>query len=643
MNRALISVPIWLLIAAFLTGLFLVPQSAKADTAGHHDANEITEWQILWESENLTVEQVNSLSDNEGWITVQAGGEYPALPSGVKSAWLKFKLPAELPWTRPALLLDTLFSRDITLYIQDKKVFEAGRSYPFERSKYIIPVSHDESNKTVIMRLEAFSEKIGLHDSVKLGDHQHLTRTYMKDGWIDLILGSSLVLLAVFLYLSVLFTNRSLFSEWGALGTVILTVGIMLFHNSPFLHNYYTEIGLYVYYSFDIASSLLMPALFLLFEKILGSGPKGLIKTFRKIHTYLAAGYIGCMLTGIWLEAFNTIYVTVGSLVFALSILISVLLLIYSLYRYCKQSNREAVLLSSAFSFFALLVIGEMIWYFVSGRLYEMFLWKIGILVIIASLIIAMVRSALHNYNQMMKYSNQLEVFNNDLQRSEKIEMISQLAASVAHEVRNPLQVTRGFLQLLGERTAHDKEKRYMRLAIDELDRAAEIITDFLTFAKPGVELHSSLNLSEEIQQIKAILLPLVTMQGGILSVPVQEDVYVRGNSSKFKQAIINIIKNSIEALGDDGQITIQVKKTADGKKVALTIEDNGEGMEAEDLKHLGEPYYSKKTKGTGLGLMVTYRIIEAMNGEITYQSQIGKGTQVCIVFPSAINNADAV
>ena len=113
-------------------------------------------------------------------------------------------------------------------------------------------------------------------------------------------------------------------------------------------------------------------------------------------------------------------------------------------------------------------------------------------------------------------------------------------------------------------------------------------------------------------------------------------DLFVRGNTSKLKQALINIIKNSIEALGDEGVIDIQAYENKEENQVLIRIRDNGEGMTEADLKRLGEPYYSKKTKGTGLGLMVTFRIIEVMQGEIIFNSTKGVGTEVIIYFPAS-------
>ncbi|WP_240647716.1 sensor histidine kinase [Paenibacillus nanensis] len=631
-----------LFIAAVVTGLLLAPQSSSAaDSEG--DADRITKWQMLWEQpgDERSIEQVEALGD-ESWLTVHAGRKYPNAPDGVTSAWLRIELP-ELPQMRSAIYMEKLLAKNIQVFVNHKLVYEHSRVYPYYLNQLIVPIESDEAGASVFLHIRSATERLGLQESIAIGEYQHLLKKFMNNGIFDVILGSSLILIGLFMSVSVVLFNRSLFPEWNSLSIIIISIGFMLIAYSPFLHSNYSQYGRIVYYSFDVASSVLLPSLFYFFEKVFGKGPRGLIRIFRILHTYLAFVFLGCMLCGIWLPKVYDIYLLFGTPLFALSFICSIVVLVIFLIQFCRQSNKDAIILTSGFSLFAFIGVGEMVWYFINSRNYQFFYWKVGVILFIISLIVILVRKVTENYRQMIKYSKQLEIFNNELQRSEKIEMISQLAASVAHEVRNPLQVTRGFLQLLGDRAAPDKNKTYMNLAISELDRASEIITDFLTFAKPGVDLTTYLNLSEEIHQIKAIVMPLISMQGGVLRVQVQEHIYIRGNSSKLKQALINMIKNSIEALGENGQISIRAERLDHSNKILICIEDNGEGIEPEDLKRLGEPYYSKKTKGTGLGLMVTYRIIEAMQGEITYESEKGRGTKAYISIPAAMESADAI
>ncbi len=140
------------------------------------------------------------------------------------------------------------------------------------------------------------------------------------------------------------------------------------------------------------------------------------------------------------------------------------------------------------------------------------------------------------------------------------------------------------------------------------------------------------LELDDEMRKIEAMMKPLTTMQGGTMHFSIQNDLLIYGNSSKFKQAFINIIKNSIEAIEGDG--LIEVYAYSNRQMAVIHIKDNGEGMEEEEISKLGVPYFSTKTKGTGLGLMVTFRIIEVMQGTLEFRSKKGKGTEAIIRFP---------
>lgn len=474
-----------------------------------------------------------------------------------------------------------------------------------------------------------------LQGDITLSEFQHLEN--MKYGIMDVILGAALILIALGMLLCFLFIKKSYLSAGKSLTIFILAVGMMILTYSPFMNILYPKLDVTAYNLFDMASTLLMPSIFIFFERVFGKGPFQLIHRFRKLQVGFALVNISFFIVGLLFSNIRNWYSVYGAIAFAVFIVISNIFLVILLIIYCKQKNKEAIILSAGFGLFAFIGMMELIWFLIKEMDYYMFLWKWGILSFIGALVIILARRSIHNYEQVVQYSKQMEIFNNELQRSEKMDIISQLAASVAHEVRNPLQVTRGFLQIIGEKATDDKDKTFMVLAINELDRASEIITDFLTFAKPQLEQTTILNIGEELQQIEGILVPLATMQGGIITVDLASELYVRGNSSKFKQALINLIKNSIEALGQDGTIHIHAYEDKGSKSVVIRIKDNGEGMNEADLKRLGEPYYSKKTKGTGLGLMVTFRIIEVMKGSLRFISKKGIGTEAIIHFPKEI------
>jgi signal transduction histidine kinase len=384
---------------------------------------------------------------------------------------------------------------------------------------------------------------------------------------------------------------------------------------------------------FDVSLALFLPALTYFFEKIFDDGKYKLIRWFRKFQVLYSIFSITFMLINLLSDyRFNKAYFF-GSVTVLGFIMISQFILIIGLsIILVLRGNKEAVIFSSGFALLAFMSTLDLIYFYASSQEYQFSLWKWGVVGFIIALIVILGRRFAINQEHMINYSKELEFYNHQLQLSEKMEIISSLAASVAHEVRNPLQVTRGFLQLIAART-DDKNKEYMGIAIEELDRASVIITDFLTFAKPQLDDLVDLNVSKEINQIEGIIVPLATLHGGRITVSVPNDLYIKGNSSKLKQVLINIIKNSIEAFQVDGQIHIWAYDKND--EVYIHIKDNGEGIEPAQLIKLGEPYYSTKSKGTGLGLMITFRIIEIMKGHIEFQSQRYIGTEVIIRFPS--------
>jgi two-component system sporulation sensor kinase B len=224
-----------------------------------------------------------------------------------------------------------------------------------------------------------------------------------------------------------------------------------------------------------------------------------------------------------------------------------------------------------------------------------------------------------------------------EVYKSEKIKIVSEMAASVAHEIRNPLTAVRGFIQLFGNEHL-DKEKKdfYQKICLEELDRAQLIITDYLSLAKPDPEIIEEININDEISYLSNVLVTYANYNSiqinGIYSI--DNPLHIIGDRSKFRQALINIGKNAIESMYDCGVLEIKSNKLND--HVIIIISDTGSGMTAEQIKRLGTPYYSTKEKGTGLGTMVSFGIIKKMNGKIDIKSELGKGTEYTFIFPTA-------
>ncbi|MGG3306584.1 ATP-binding protein [Paenibacillus sp. 2KB_20] len=217
--------------------------------------------------------------------------------------------------------------------------------------------------------------------------------------------------------------------------------------------------------------------------------------------------------------------------------------------------------------------------------------------------------------------------------RTEKLNVTSQLAASVAHEIRSPLTSIKGFLQL-SLRNAEGKVKQYLEISMVELNRMEYIINDFLNYSKPQIETIEVFSLCEILNQIKESVDPFAYSKNVDLNVDSEDNLWIQAEQFKIKQAVMNIIKNSIDAsTGSKGQISIKAYRQLN--KVCIKIRDNGVGMTSEELAILGTPFYSTKTNGTGLGLMVTFRIIQAINGQLEFQSIKGEGTTALVILPA--------
>lgn len=229
------------------------------------------------------------------------------------------------------------------------------------------------------------------------------------------------------------------------------------------------------------------------------------------------------------------------------------------------------------------------------------------------------------------------QVILKEVQNFEKLKIVSEIAASVSHEVRNPLTVTKGFLQLLKEPDIpDDKKEMYIRLSLDELHRAEEIITDYLTFAKPSLKNTEKLEVNKEIQYVVGVVEPYATMNNLMISLfETTNEIFVLGEKQLFHQCLINIAKNGIEAMENGGELIVKIIE--EESRVIITIQDTGIGMSKEQIQQLGTPYFSTKEKGTGLGTMVVFSIIQSMQGKVQVDSVEGKGTIFSITLPKIV------
>ncbi|MDQ0898692.1 PAS domain S-box protein [Paenibacillus sp. V4I7] len=225
------------------------------------------------------------------------------------------------------------------------------------------------------------------------------------------------------------------------------------------------------------------------------------------------------------------------------------------------------------------------------------------------------------------------------LRKSDKLSVAGQLAAGLAHEIRNPLTSLRGFLQLL--QNDMKGKQHYFDIMLSELDRINFIVSEFLVIAKPEAIHYKRSDLINILQTVIALLDTQANLCNVQLLLEFESDIpEFICSEMHLKQLFINLVKNAIEAITKDGQIKITVSMQG-SEMIRVRTQDNGCGIPEERVKQLGEPFYTTKEKGTGLGLMMCFKIVEAHKGTMSIQSQLGEGTIIDVFLPTQTISKD--
>ena len=226
----------------------------------------------------------------------------------------------------------------------------------------------------------------------------------------------------------------------------------------------------------------------------------------------------------------------------------------------------------------------------------------------------------------------------------QKIAVMGQMAAGMAHEIRNPLASIKGFAQLVNNRLYEpeikaDELRAYLDITIKEIDALNGLVTDFLVLARKGDTAKNNgvvFNVIEVIHRVNNIVNQLILSDDIILTVEYSlEKVLTYGNASQLEQVILNILKNSIDSFtAFSGRIDITVSTAAETNEIILIFKDNGEGIPQDKLKRIFDPFFTTKQKGTGIGLSICKQLIEMYGGKIKVDSEVQVGTSVMVILP---------
>lgn len=240
--------------------------------------------------------------------------------------------------------------------------------------------------------------------------------------------------------------------------------------------------------------------------------------------------------------------------------------------------------------------------------------------------------SELTEFTPILQYiSEQTE----KMTRLDRLNIIGEMAAGIAHEVRNPMTTVRGLLQFMGGKQEFISHKEKFILMMDEIDRANSIITEFLSLAKNKAMDFTESNLNDIIRDLHPLLMADALRNNCEFKVSLGDIPTVFLDKNSIRQLILNMMRNGLDAMPTGGLIHIFTEWN--GEKVLLSIKDNGIGIALEDKEKLGTPFFTTKANGTGLGLAVCYRIVQRHAAILSVKSEPGEGTVFTVAFDSTL------
>jgi len=232
----------------------------------------------------------------------------------------------------------------------------------------------------------------------------------------------------------------------------------------------------------------------------------------------------------------------------------------------------------------------------------------------------------------IFKVIEKLESLNSTIKLLEKDKKIKDGLFKLTHEIKNPLAVCKGYLEMINLENT-DKAEKYISIMKQEINRSLNIINDFVEYNKIKIvkeEIDINLLLEDVYNSFK--ILAKSNNVKLTYNNKKNDDIYIIGDYERLKQVLINLLKNSLESIEEKGKIEIYTD--INKKNIDITIKDNGKGMEKEVLEKITEMFYTTKENGTGIGVALSNEIIRAHNGILNYNSEKNKGTTAVIRLP---------
>jgi signal transduction histidine kinase len=215
---------------------------------------------------------------------------------------------------------------------------------------------------------------------------------------------------------------------------------------------------------------------------------------------------------------------------------------------------------------------------------------------------------------------------------------LEELSAQVAHEIRNPITAAKSLVQQMGEDPASGENVGYARVALQELDRVEKSIAHLLRFAREEDLRVAEVYMADVVESAVEAFADRIESQGATVQTRIDGPAQIRGDAEQLRRMLLNLIGNALDALAEAGtpdpRLEIEVGENLAGSEVWVRVRDNGPGIDADRRQRIWSPFYTSRESGTGLGLAVSKKVIDAHGGSVELSSQPGRGTDFLLTFP---------
>jgi len=221
---------------------------------------------------------------------------------------------------------------------------------------------------------------------------------------------------------------------------------------------------------------------------------------------------------------------------------------------------------------------------------------------------------------------------NESLRRAERLKTLGEMAAGMAHEVKNPLAAIRSSAQILTERVS-GKEAQFAQIIVSEVDRLNRVVNEFLDYARPAPLKRELVLFSALLDSCLELLAPVIKQAGvAVKRAYPENERKVNADTNQLRQVFLNLVLNAVQAMRAGGEVALEIRQ--EGGSTRVSVRDRGSGIPTDKLRQVFEPFYTTKPGGTGLGLPIAQRIVSEHGGRLVIESRPGEGTTATVILP---------